>query len=395
MQTRAFPSAKWVSSPAPISTLAMSEHDHSPPPSADDDARSPAPAGEQWQPELWPEWARTPLERMPLPFGFGLASITILIVAEQLWEKAQTRIETTNTTFSLLPAWLLLPVLTVYMMVVWRLLRRRTLQALRSLRPSVQISNADYHLIAQRMLRTGRHTYLGLATATLAIVLVVFVLLDIPMPAYDDVFLPRDNAFLAAAIIASYTFFGWIGLSLSYDALSHAIGLRRLSSRSLALNVLDATNVLEFGRLSLWHSATLAGVILIPILTLGPPTHVGFLVLALTLVASVLTLILPLWGVHVQMVQVKDGAGQKINSQLGEVHAALMDESYLSSEALDNLAARTEKLALLRTHILKAPNWPFRDLGALIRALAAATSPLIYIVLTEIIQRYVVPLVVK
>ncbi|MCW5860657.1 MAG: hypothetical protein KIS63_20355, partial [Caldilineales bacterium] len=133
----------------------MSEHDHSPPPSADDDARSPAPAGEQWQSELWPEWARTPLERMPLPFGFGLASITILIVAEQLWEKAQTRIETTNTTFSLLPAWLLLPVLTVYMMVVWRLLRRRTLQALRSLRPSVQISNADYHLIAQRMLRTG------------------------------------------------------------------------------------------------------------------------------------------------------------------------------------------------------------------------------------------------
>jgi hypothetical protein len=325
----------------------------------------------------------------------ALASITLLVVAEQLWEKAQTQIETTNTTFSLLPDWLLLPVLTVYMIVVWRLLRRRTLQALCNLRPSVQIDNAAYHAIVSRMLRTGRHTYLGLATATLAIVLVVFVVLDIPMPAYDDVFLPRDNVFLAAAVIASYTFFGWIGLGLSYDALAHALGLRQLSNQPLALNVLDAANVLEFGRLSLWHSATLAGVILIPILTLGPPTNIGFLVLALTLAASVLTLILPLWGVHCQMVRVKDGAAQKINGQLGEVHAALMDEGYLSREALDDLASRTEKLSLLRTHILKAPNWPFRDLGALLRALAAATSPLIYIVLTEIIQRYVVPLVVK
>lgn len=373
----------------------MSKHANSPPPALDDKTQPTAPDAERWEPGLWPEWARTPLERTPLPFGFALALITLLVVAEQLWEKSQTQIASTSTSFSLLPDWMLLPVLTVYMIVVWRLLRRRTLQALRVLRPSVQISNASYHTTARHMLRTRRGTYAGLALATLIIVLVVFVFMGIPMPAYDDVFLPRGNIFLAVGIIASYTLFGWIGLSLSYDSLAHAIGLRWLSNQPLALNVLDASNVLEFGRLSLWHSATLAGIIFVPILTLGAPTNIGFLVLALTLIGSVLTLILPLWGVHRQMVAVKDGATQKINSQLGEVHAALMDESYLSSEALDDLAGRTEKLSLLRTHILKAPNWPFRDLGALVRALAAATSPLIYIVLSALIQRYVVPLFVK
>lgn len=350
---------------------------------------------ERSEPELWAEWARTPLERTPLPFGFALASIAMLIVAEQIWERSQTKIGETTTSFSLIPGWLLLPVLTIYMMLVWRLLRRRTVQALRALRPSVHISDSDYHTIARHMLRTRRDTYLGLATATLVIVLVVFVLLGKPMPAYDDVFLPRDNIFLAAAVIASYTFFGWIGLSLSYDALAHASGLRVLSRKPLTLNVLDASNVLEFGRLSLWHSATLAGIIFVPLLSLGAPTGIGFLVLALTLVGSLLTLILPLWGVHCQMVEIKDEATQKINGQLGEVHAALMDENYLSSDSLDDLASRTEKLALLRGHVLKAPNWPFRDLGALVRALAAATSPLIYIILSAVIQRYVVPLFIK
>ncbi len=330
-----------------------------------------------------------------MPFGFALASIAVLIVAEQLWERSQTQVGVTTTPIGLLPGWLLLPVLTIYMMLVWRLLRRRTVQALRALRPSVRISDETYNGIARHMLRTRRDTYLGLAAATLVIVLALFLLLGKPMPAYDDVFLPTDNAFLAAAIVASYTFFGWIGLSLSYDSLAHASGLRTLSKQPLLLNVLDASNVLEFGRLSLWHSATLAGIIFIPLLSLGPPTGIGFIVLALTLVGSVLTLILPLWGVHHQMVGIKDGATQKINTQLGEVHAALMDESYLSSEALDDLASRTEKLSLLRGHILKAPSWPFRDLGALVRALAAATSPLIYIILTAIIQRYVVPLFVN
>ena len=330
-----------------------------------------------------------------MPFGLTLASITILIVTEQLWEKSQTKIGVTESSLGLLPGWLLLPVLTVYMMVVWRLLRRRTVQALHALRPSIRIDDDHYHTIARHMLRTRRDTYLGLAAATLVIVLIVFILLAKPMPAYDDVFLPTDNAFLAAAIVASYTFFGWIGLSLSYDALAHAAGLRLLSQQPLSLNVLDASNVLEFGRLSLWHSASLAGIIFIPILSLGSPTGIGFLVLGLTLLGSLLTLILPLWGVHRQMVEIKDGATQKINSQLGEVHAALMDENYLSGVTLDDLVSRTEKLAQLRGHVLKAPNWPFRDLGALVRALAAALSPLLYIILTAVIQRYVVPFFVK
>lgn len=330
-----------------------------------------------------------------MPYAFTVAAITMLIVTEQLWEATQTKLVASPRPFAILKPWMVLPLLTIYMLWIWRALRRRTLHTLLALRPAVRAADEDYNTIARHMLRTRRETYLGVAAITFLVVVLLFAGLHRSMPAYDDVNIPKENVFIAAAVIASYTLFGWIGLSLSYDALMHAIGLGQLAKRPLALNVLDPSNILDFGRLSLWHSAALAGIILILVLALGPPQTIGIFVLIITLGGSLLTLILPLWGVHRQIVATKDDALQKINSQLGEVQAAIMEASKLSGDTLDDLTNRIDKLVQLRSHILKAPNWPFRDTAAIARALTATTSPLIYLVLAALIERYIIPMFVK
>ncbi len=343
----------------------------------------------------WRGWAGTPLERVPMPYTFTVAAIAMLIVTEQLWEATQTKIVTSPRSLAILRPWMVLPLLTIYMLWIWRTLRRRTLHTLIVLRPAVHTADEDYDTIARHMLRTRRGTYLGIAAITLIVVVLLFAGLHRSMPAYDDVYMPKENVFIAAAIIVSYTLFGWIGLSLSYDALMHAAGLSQLARRPLALNALDPSNILDFGRLSLWHSTALAGIILILVLALGPPQTVGIFVLIITLGGSLLTLILPLWGVHRQIVEAKENALQKINGQLGEVQTAIMEASKLSGDTLDDLANRVDKLVQLRSHILKAPNWPFRDTAAIARALTATSSPLIYLVLAALIERYIIPLFVK
>ena len=108
--------------------------------------------------------------------------------------------------------------------------------------------------------------------------------------------------------------------------------------------------------------------------------------------ASVLVLFIPLWGVHQQIAQAKERVLASIYRQLADIQSALLQGTEAKMENLAAQADRTGMLVQLRKLIQESPNWPFRDTAAVARAVAAALSPLIYFIITEIIRAYLLPI---
>ena len=192
-------------------------------------------------------------------------------------------------------------------------------------------------------------------------------------------------------ISANYVLLGWLLLSLAYAGVRHAQALSALAGAPLRVNAFDPSNLLPFGRLSLLHSLSVAGAILIPLILRGPPTQVtGYLVTLLS-VASLLAIFIPLWGVHRQIVNAKGAVSANIYEQLYEIQETLLHGTNVDAQTLKMLADRTGTLVNLRKTLLEAPSWPFRSEAALVRATLAATSPLIYFIINRLIQIYLLP----
>jgi hypothetical protein len=83
---------------------------------------------------------------------------------------------------------------------------------------------------------------------------------------------------------------------------------------------------------------------------------------------------------------------RNIHDQLMQVQVRLLDVSAPEAQELVALSQRTTTLVSLRALIVQAPSWPFRNEAAIFRASVAALSPLVYVVLTQLVMRYVVPL---
>jgi hypothetical protein len=107
-----------------------------------------------------------------------------------------------------------------------------------------------------------------------------------------------------------------------------------------------------------------------------------------------MALILPLVGVYRQMRSAKIQTLGLISTQLMAAQDALMQVFDPRSESVADLSARTTALVTLRKTVLESPNWPFRSTTAVVRAVVAAMSPLIYFVLIEITRAYLVPLLI-
>ena len=327
--------------------------------------------------QRWSGWARLALERIPLPYSAIVALLGLLAGAEQLLEYSLDDPTFSNVTATVVTRALVFPILTVYVLIFLRILKRGAVKALAELRPAVLISDEEYDDYVRRMVSPDRRVVTALLAISVAIMLTSTSDLPPSLPA-------------AVLILGSYVLFGWLLLTMFCASIQQALVLRALARRPLVVNVFDPTNLLPFGRLSLMHSLPNIGVVVIPLILLGPPARAGYLVILLSL-ATVLALFVPLWGVHKQMDQAQERALTSIHEQFTEIQSALLQETETEVESLADLADRTNALAHLRKIIQESPSWPFKDTAAVARAVVAALSPLIYFVVTEIIRAYLFP----
>lgn len=341
--------------------------------------------------ERWCRAPSTALERSPVPYGWLVLAVVLLGAIGQgveFWLRDPGWVQMRrNVTEGLAFVGVL-----AFTATHLRFAKLATARGLAALRPAVAVSDADYEAHVHRALY-GR----GRVEATLLGVSVLITLALFLSP-------PRDllaaaagrpaSALLIAYLIATYVVQGWLLLTLIYTAIRSVIGLGALARCPLGVNVFDTANLAPFSRLSLFFSLSLIGPVLIPLVLLGPPRQAGFLIAGLALL-SLLLLFIPLWGVHRQIVAAKATTLGHLGAQLMAIQKELQGTSAApgGTEALRGLAERTELLMELRKHVLGSPNWPFQNLGAALRAVIAAMSPLVYFILNELIQTYFFPVI--
>ncbi len=339
----------------------------------------------------WP-WSGAPstaLERLPLSYRrlvvvLGIASLGGQIV--EFWLRDPTF---GNLARGAVDALAFLGPL-IYAAIYLRFLKLEAVRGLAELRPAVLVSDAEYEAYARRALHAKWYVEVGLLIVSLAITLGLFF--SPPRELITLAGARPGGALIVAYLVLTYALLGWLVLALVYTVIRSARGLGALARCPLAVNVFDTGNLLPFSRLSLVHSLSPIGLVLIPLILLGPPRQAGFLILALSFI-SLLLLIIPLWGVHRQISAAKERALGHIGAQLMNAQGELLRSPAVEGQAtpLRALADRIEVLIKLRKDVLDSPNWPFRDVGAALRAIGAAISPLVYLVLTELIRAYLLP----
>ena len=353
-----------------------------------DDSTPPSPSAQTLQ-ARWQPWTATLLDRIPLPYGLTALLLGVVVLLEQVLEQSLLGPVARFFAPHSLRLGLAMPVLTVYMVLAIKLLKRSSLPSLAHLRPVVRVDDAAYDAHVRDILYTGRREELLLLLAALALMVVWFVVLRLPYPMIQNV--RPTNAGQMLLTILAYTIFAWAGLTLVENTLRFGRGLRNLARQPLNINALDPGNVLPFGRLSLRHSLTVAATILLFVLPLGAPgSGLEYSILALASLASLSALLLPLWGVHQKMGAGRDQVAASISRELAGCQARLVEKG-ISQADLKEVAERTEKLIELRTTLYRTPTWPFRNAIALTRVVLAALSPLLYFILNEVLRTYVLP----
>jgi hypothetical protein len=341
---------------------------------------------------LWQGLSRTLWERLPLPFVGVVVTVALLVVFEQLLEESLIGPRDFLEVWQRLAGRIALPLLSVYLLLTHRLLKREVIECLTQLQPSVKVPKADYDLLARKMVRPHPAIQVTLLLVSALIVLGLFTFMHNPLPIGVSLTLP-PQPLSSGFILITYILIGWLGLSLVYAGTQHAYYLSQIARRPLQINVFDPENLLPFGSISLLHSLVLAGVIVILTVLLGRPTSpASYLVIILTSFGSLMALLLPLLGVFLQMRKAKILALNKISAQLMQVQNRLMQRDNHRRETISDLNAHTNALVNLRKTLLESPNWPFRSSTAVFRALVAALSPLIYFLLIELVRVYIVPL---
>jgi hypothetical protein len=334
------------------------------------------------------------MDRIPLPFAAKAVIVAVLALGEQALEESLVGPQAGANTLSRMTIRLAVPTLAVYMLLTQRLMKRMVVRALVRLRPSILVEDSEYEEHVRRMIFLPVPVDIGLALLALVSILTLFVILDAPPPIGGPLSMPSDPL-AAGYIVLIYSLLGWLGLGLIYTGVRHATGFGRLARKPLLVNVYDPENLLPFGSISLLHSMVLAGVIVIPTVMLGQPSSPASLILIiLNTLGSLMALILPLVGVYRQMRSAKIQTLGLISTQLMAAQDALMQVFDPRSESVADLSARTTALVTLRKTVLESPNWPFRSTTAVVRAVVAAMSPLIYFVLIEITRAYLVPLLI-
>jgi hypothetical protein len=340
----------------------------------------------------WAHLSMTLLDRLPLPFVavlggvflLGITSIGLEILLKQrmvVWGAQDSRdlIEAVATL-----------VVVLYILIHMRLIKQTTIRGLVQLRPAVKIDDAAYERHVSRMVCDKVVVELVIVALAAGLVVLFFI---VPASGVRRLLQQGVVDIFAVGVMLLYYLIAFSALlSLVYTSIRNAAALSALSRQPLQVNVFDPTPLLPFGRISLVQSLAFVGIFLIPLIIVGPPrAGGGWLVLSLSSF-GLMALFAPLWGVHRQIVEERERVLRNISNDLLEVHQALATAPPAEAEQLKALADRTDLLIAFQKHILAAPSLPFRDFGAVLRASIAAASPLIYLVLNQLVQTYIFPL---
>ncbi len=351
-------------------------------------AKRPAPASAAVLTGRWSAWPATALERLPLPYALTVALLSLLALGEQLLEYSIER-AAVGAPPAISPARLVVfPILVAYVLGQVMVLKGVAVKALAELRTAVLVSDEDYESYVRRMVSANRRMELLLLVVSVVVVLTLFVGMRADL-LNTNRSLPHSVP-AAAYIILMYVLLGWLLLTVAYTSIRHGRALYALAHQPLAINVFDPTSLEPFGRLGLMLSLPIVGVVLVPLILFGAPTKGGYVVILLSAV-SFLALFVPLWGVHQQIERAHKRALVAIHSQLQEIQDILLQGIKADVPDLGALTSRTGMLIQLRKTIQEAPKWPFRDSAGLARAVVAVSSPLVYFVLDELIQTYLLP----
>ena len=278
----------------------------------------------------------------------------------------------------------------LYMLVISRVLDRTVERSLPTLERVLRIDAATFRAYVERMRPPDATANVVLLAASALIATVVFVVLGLSLVTDDPVtneqrYLPATAAG-SVLILAGYTIVGWSMLSLVYRTVRLGRALGELTRQPLKVDVFDTTNLLPFGNIALASSLAPAGIIVILLLGLGQPTTwLSWTILFLTAVASLLALLLPLRGIHVQMSEAKAAVLANLNSRITQVYGEVSQVSAGESQPL-GLDIRTNTLLPLRRTVGEMTTWPFADTVAFGRAILIASAPLIYTILSELIK---------
>lgn len=355
----------------------------------------------QLTPPTVSRWGLFLSRTLPLRYPFFVLLVLVAVGLGQLLEDALDTpgLEMLSPGVSI-PRWTLV-LLTLYMLVMLRLIHRTAIRTIQDVRAAIRCDDQTIQEYRRRLSRVHFRTDLGLALLSTAFVVLLFVVLNTPLPVTrnpltnERTFLPT-NPWNALVVIASYGLVGWAALSLFVSTVRLGKALGDLTRLPLALNVFDTDNVAPLGRLALVLSLAPAGVILILLLGLGSPDRpLAWFAVALASLASVLALLLPLRGVHRQMDEAKKKALQEINRDLSTIHDRVMHSAESDGEDSAQLSSRTNILVNLRKIVQEGPTWPFRDTVAVTRAVLVAGAPIIYTALNEVIRVLIIEPLVK
>jgi hypothetical protein len=353
---------------------------------------STAKTGDKERHKRWSQWGALTLERLPWPYATSIGLLWALGLLEQVLE--EWYLDPTFRTLSLrLGRRIGLLILALYTPLMLKLLRLKVVEALTELRPVVLVSDHIYEARVRRMVGASKRGDIFLLGASVATVLLWFVVLhsEFPIHSAARLYLPGD-VLPAIFMLAMYSLLGWALLMLFYVTLQLGLGLGGLAHYPLSVDVYDPTHLLPFGRMAMWHSLSVAGVVLAMILSLGQPTGLlDYVVIAFLSLASFLALILPIEGVYRQMSAARLATLSEISRELKRMHAALLGQPDLPAAEVAGLANRTAAWVNLRKVIEESPRWPFRNEAAVARAMLAALTPLIYFILNELLRTYVLP----
>lgn len=370
----------------------------SPAGSAIDGTRQAAPGGDRSQ--AWSRSTTLVIEHLPIPY-FLLAFIAAAWVgSEQVFEYlCETGMPwnlsgcvfgpPSNAIAGNVVKYFVLPALTLYMLVMLRILKRTAVGSLAELRPAVLIDDEAYDGLVYRMVSTNRRLEIALLFASIVGVYLIFVLFDIPLAVTTNSHAAEFGAG-ALFILSAYVLFGWAFLTLVTSAFQIGNALGRLAHRPLAVNIYDHGNLLPFGHIALVYSLTLVGVILILLIGLGHPTQLSsWATIIILSSASLAALVVPLWGVNRQMRESRHVELARIHEQLKNLHETLLSPEAIDSKELADSSSRVMSLVNLRKVVLETPTWPYRDTLTIIRAIAIAIAPILYFVLTQIIANLI------
>lgn len=339
----------------------------------------------------WSRWARLLIERTPIPYWVIVCLATLIVGAEQVMEFVLD-MGTAQTPPSGMPArltsYLVLPIFTLYVLLMMRTLKSSTVRALAELRPSVRVSDDEYDNHVYRMVNTSPRVELALLFISVVGVYLLYGLANNSLALTNTVRASQLGAALIL-VLGPYVIFGWAFLAFVFSTLQLGRALGKLAYRPLSVNIYDVGNLLPFGHISLIYSLAVAGGILILLVGLGQPTQPSsWAVIIMLSVASVAALVFPLRGVNQQMREARHRELERIHAQLRSIHDIILERMDLEPDALSRAATRIGALVDLRKVVLETPTWPYRDTLMIVRAIVVAIAPLMYFILTQIITGF-------